>query len=169
MTRYGKLKSNVLSHKIRQETNKVRDTTSPSVRASVESSNLVRKYMLFSAWARIGNITGFVMSATGVMFSDPLVFALVFTLLLFLPSLLCSTVQLLIVVEITPTESKRQLLTEVAATALRDSGVTVTGGVAGSPRKPRLSMTLDKFGNKKHGWRTRREIRNSVVSCVKCH
>ena len=76
------------------------------LKAAVDRTLLMRKYMMISAVGRIINLIGFVAAATGWYRSSPLAYATLFILLNNFPSLLSSTAQILIAIEITPSTRK---------------------------------------------------------------
>ena len=122
----------VLSSKIQKETNTIdveNKNATDVVVGIVNSTLLMKKFMLWSVVGRFGCIAGFIVAATGGHSSSPVAYAITVACLLVFPSLVSSTAQVLIAVEITPSTRRK-----VKTTTLLSSSKVSSPGVK-SPRR----------------------------------
>ena len=158
----------VLSHKVQQEMNKIsaKAVEEPAMLEIVNRSALLRKYMLISAWTKLFGVFGLILVATGVVFTSPLVYALTVSFTLCGMSLACSTVQVLIVVEITPRDTEKETAPSTVGILSKESAVTplvfARRGVASSSPGP-IKMGVVSRGTKK-GTRVGRTSKEMIVA-----
>jgi len=109
---------------------------------------LLRKYMLMSTIGRIMAISGVLMYVSGLMFTNPFLLAFTILFLLGVGSLLSSTAQVLIAVEITPS-TRRSAVVSTAAGG--DSIIRGSNRVAPAPVVTPVAIVEPALGGKKVG------------------
>ena len=96
------------------------------LRETIERTLLMRKYMIVSTMGRIGNMFGFVMVAFDFYSMSPELYMLVMGILFSFCSLVSSTAQILLAIEVTPTT--RSIGSIMASTAAASAVAAAVGG-----------------------------------------
>ena len=127
----------VLSENVRREVGKVnvsKGVVNPLVKKTVESTLLMRKYMIVSALGRIGNMFCFVYTAMGWYRLSVASYICFVFLLIGVPSFISSTAQILIAVEITPSTSRASATARKSAAAVSSISPARSSKIRPSPR-----------------------------------